>query len=98
MLGGANARAFATDATATGAYSLANGVDATANVCVASNATGIQSSAMNTASNSLTGGAGNDTFNGGTGNDSMNGGDGDDIYFVDNIGDKVSDSSGNRYR
>ena len=41
----------------------------------------------------LLGGAGNDTLNGGTGADSMTGGDGSDIYYVDNIGDKVIETN-----
>jgi Ca2+-binding RTX toxin-like protein len=42
----------------------------------------------------LVGNAGNDTLTGGAGADSMNGGLGDDLYFVDNLGDVVSDSGG----
>jgi Ca2+-binding RTX toxin-like protein len=34
---------------------------------------------------------GNDTLDGGTGNDTMAGGIGDDVYFVDDIGDVVSE-------
>ncbi|WP_373506218.1 calcium-binding protein [Aestuariivirga sp.] len=37
----------------------------------------------------LDGGAGSDKLNGGTGADKMTGGTGDDVYFVDNVGDKV---------
>lgn len=48
----------------------------------------------NTAANSLVGGSGNDTLNGGTGADTMDGGDGDDLYYIDNVGDKISDSNG----
>lgn len=40
----------------------------------------------------LNGDAGNDTLNGGLGVDTMRGGIGDDIYFVDNVGDVVSES------
>ena len=36
-------------------------------------------------------GAGNDTLDGGTGADNMSGGAGDDTYFVDNIGDVVTE-------
>ncbi|MEF8700962.1 MAG: DUF4347 domain-containing protein [Candidatus Accumulibacter sp. UW20] len=56
----------------------------------------------NEASNSLIGGigedtltgyAGNDTLDGSAGLDSMIGGDGSDIYYVDNIGDVVSETN-----
>jgi serralysin len=40
----------------------------------------------------LIGGAGNDTLDGGTGDDQMSGGTGNDTYFVDSIGDVVSES------
>lgn len=42
----------------------------------------------------LVGGNGNDTLDGGAGADDMNGGDGSDIYFVDDAGDTITDSSG----
>jgi len=42
----------------------------------------------------LKGGDGNDTLNGGGGADAMDGGDGNDRYFIDNVGDTVTDSSG----
>jgi Ca2+-binding RTX toxin-like protein len=57
----------------------------------------------NDASNTLNGGAGADTLNGGAGNDTliggigsdlMIGGVGDDLYTVDNVGDIVSELSG----
>ncbi|HEY9691826.1 MAG TPA: calcium-binding protein, partial [Oculatellaceae cyanobacterium] len=48
----------------------------------------------NTAANSLIGNAGNDILDGKAGADILNGGDGDDTYYVDNIGDSISDSSG----
>jgi len=48
----------------------------------------------NIAANILSGGDGNDMLNGGAGADSMNGGSGNDVYFVDNIGDKISDIDG----
>ena len=41
----------------------------------------------------LNGGAGKDTLNGGAGADTLNGGIGNDVYFVDNTGDKVIESS-----
>jgi len=41
----------------------------------------------------LDGGAGADILNGGTGADSMIGGDGNDIYYVDNVGDGVSETN-----
>jgi Ca2+-binding RTX toxin-like protein/molybdopterin-binding protein len=56
----------------------------------------------NAAANILKGGTGNDTLLGGAGNDklygelgadSMNGGTGNDIYYVDNAGDIVTESS-----
>jgi len=40
---------------------------------------------------SLSGGAGNDTLVGGSGADAMSGGTGNDIYYVDNVGDTVSE-------
>ena len=42
----------------------------------------------------LDGGAGNDTLIGGTGADSMAGGLGNDVYFVDDLGDIVSENAG----
>jgi Ca2+-binding RTX toxin-like protein len=42
----------------------------------------------------LTGNEGDDTLVGGLGSDSMAGGAGDDLYDVDNVGDKVTDSAG----
>ncbi len=42
----------------------------------------------------LNGGAGDDLLDGGSGADTMLGGAGDDTYFVDNTGDKVTESSG----
>ncbi|WGM40215.1 hypothetical protein [Caulobacter sp. NIBR1757] len=42
----------------------------------------------------LVGGNGNDTLDGGTGADDMNGGAGNDVYFVDDAGDTITDSSG----
>ncbi len=42
----------------------------------------------------LSGSRGNDTLNGGTGADAMLGGDGDDICYVDDIGDVVTEMSG----
>jgi Ca2+-binding RTX toxin-like protein len=42
----------------------------------------------------LNGLAGNDTLNGGAGADTMSGNTGNDLYFVDNIGDVVSESAG----
>jgi len=43
---------------------------------------------------SLIGGAGHDTLNGGSGADSMAGGVGNDVYVVDNLGDIISELSG----
>ena len=45
----------------------------------------------NTGNNSLTGNTGNNSLNGGTGNDTMAGGLGDDNYFVDAVGDVVTE-------
>ncbi|MBV7569636.1 calcium-binding protein [Pseudomonas sp. PDM27] len=56
----------------------------------------------NAAANTLSGGVGNDGLNGGAGNDTLDGGagvdtlvggDGSDIYFVDNVGDVVSETN-----
>lgn len=44
----------------------------------------------------LDGNAGNDTLNGGVGVDSMTGGDGNDYYVVENVKDKVVETSKNR--
>jgi Ca2+-binding RTX toxin-like protein len=46
------------------------------------------------ASNLLEGGAGNDTLDGGAGSDNMVGGTGNDTYVVDQMGDGVSEMSG----
>lgn len=43
----------------------------------------------------LTGYAGNDTINGGIGADRMEGGLGDDIYYIDNLNDRIIDAGGN---
>ncbi|MEF8756318.1 MAG: hypothetical protein V5B60_20670 [Accumulibacter sp.] len=43
----------------------------------------------------LDGGAGNDRLRGGTGADSLTGGDGSDSYYVDDIGDGVSEANAN---
>lgn len=43
----------------------------------------------NRANNALTGGDGTDSLNGNAGADTMAGGTGDDVYYVDNVGDKV---------
>ncbi|HRL75443.1 MAG TPA: M10 family metallopeptidase [Candidatus Accumulibacter phosphatis] len=43
----------------------------------------------------LDGGAGNDTLWGGTGADSLIGGDGNDAYYLDNVGDSVSETNAN---
>jgi Ca2+-binding RTX toxin-like protein len=43
-------------------------------------------------SDTLEGGANNDTLDGGTGADDMRGGTGSDTYFVDNVGDQVTDN------
>ncbi len=41
----------------------------------------------------LDGGAGNDTLDGGAGADAMAGGSGNDIYYVDNVGDTVTENA-----
>ncbi|MFD2452638.1 beta strand repeat-containing protein [Ideonella paludis] len=45
--------------------------------------------------NLLTGNAAANVLDGGRGSDTMNGGDGNDTYYVDNVGDTISDSGGN---
>lgn len=45
-------------------------------------------------SDTLTGGIGNDTLDGGAGADLLIGGSGNDTYFVDDVGDIVSESGG----
>ncbi|MBB5696538.1 calcium-binding protein, partial [Muricoccus pecuniae] len=44
--------------------------------------------------NNLIGGEGNDTLDGGLGADTLAGGLGDDVYFVDNLGDAVTELAG----
>jgi Ca2+-binding RTX toxin-like protein len=46
----------------------------------------------NDSNNSLTGAAGNDTLSGQAGNDTLVGGAGDDLYFVDAVGDIVTEN------
>ena len=46
----------------------------------------------------LNGRAGSDVLNGGTGIDIMSGGPDNDIYFVDNVADKVHDAKRRRQR
>jgi len=48
----------------------------------------------NAAANTLDGGAGNDTLNGGAGIDLLIGGTGNDVYFVDALGDVVTETGG----
>jgi Ca2+-binding RTX toxin-like protein len=48
----------------------------------------------NTLANSLVGGAGNDSIDGGLGADTMVGGTGDDVYYVDDLNDKVVENVG----
>lgn len=43
---------------------------------------------------SIIGGAGADFLDGGVGADTMNGGSGDDVYFIDQIGDSISEAGG----
>jgi Ca2+-binding RTX toxin-like protein len=47
----------------------------------------------NTLANRLTGSAGNNLLNGNTGADTMIGGDGSDTYWVDNVGDVVTETN-----
>ena len=47
----------------------------------------------NSGKNTLMGYGGDDILDGGTGIDTMRGGDGDDTYYVDNVGDVVSETS-----
>lgn len=48
----------------------------------------------NAGNDTLRGDAGTDTLDGGAGADAMAGGDGDDTYTVDNVGDRVTEVSG----
>ncbi|HEY7533266.1 MAG TPA: calcium-binding protein, partial [Nitrospiraceae bacterium] len=48
----------------------------------------------NNGNNTLSAGGGNDTLNGGAGADILSGGAGNDTYVVDNMGDTISESSG----
>jgi Ca2+-binding RTX toxin-like protein len=48
----------------------------------------------NGGANAITGAGGNDVIDGGAGADQMTGGQGNDLYFVDNSGDSVIESSG----
>lgn len=66
--------------TGTGLYSLAG--DGNDNILIG-----------NGSANTVTGGAGADTLNGGIGADTMIGGDGNDAYVVDNVGDKVTETT-----
>jgi len=50
--------------------------------------------AGNDLDNSILGTSGNNILDGGLGADTMNGGAGNDTYYVDNIGDKITDSKG----
>ncbi len=49
----------------------------------------------NAAINTLKGNAGHDTLDGGFGADILDGGDGNDTYYVDNVGDKVTEKFNN---
>lgn len=42
----------------------------------------------------IDGGTGNDVLDGGTGTDTMRGGDGNDIYYIDALGNSVSEAAG----
>ena len=48
----------------------------------------------NTGANVLTGAAGNDSLNGGAGNDTLIGGTGNDTYYVDAVGDVITEVGG----
>ena len=52
----------------------------------------------NSGANVLTGLDGNDTLNGGGGADHLFGGTGNDTYVVDNVGDIVDETGGERHR
>ena len=79
-------------------YALSNNVEnLTLTGSTAINATGNSLNNMlmgNASANVLDGGAGNDTLNGGAGADTLLGGLGDDLYYVDNIGDVVTENAG----
>jgi len=48
----------------------------------------------NALANVINGNAGNNVIDGGAGADTMNGGDGNDTYYVDNVGDVITDTAG----
>jgi Ca2+-binding RTX toxin-like protein len=48
----------------------------------------------NASNNILSGGSGNDVLNGSTGADSLIGGTGNDSYYIDNVSDTITESSG----
>jgi Ca2+-binding RTX toxin-like protein len=50
--------------------------------------------AGNASNNILSGGIGNDVLNGGVGADSLTGGTGNDAYYIDNVGDTITELSG----
>ena len=76
--------------TSTGSYTLATTQSSGMNLVGTSGDDILTGGAGN---DTLSGLAGNDTLNGGLGADSMSGGTGNDTYYVDNVGDVVTEAT-----
>ncbi|KAB2858781.1 MAG: calcium-binding protein, partial [Bauldia sp.] len=80
---------FDTVYTASGYFALESNIEALIGTASAG-----QTLIGNGSDNTITGGAGNDTIDGGGGADTLIGGAGDDIYIVDNVGDVITEATG----